>query len=104
MKRLLPVLIAVTLIVAVFCLLPKSEQSHKLLEKLDDLNGCKVGIQTGLNYENYLARSCPEAEPVFFSEYRSMFPALQQGKAGRDAHRKHKLYSRKGGIQWTGRH
>ena len=80
MKRLLPVLIAVTLIFAVFCLLPKSEQSYRLPETLNDLNGCRVGIQTGLNYENYLARSCPEAEPVFFSEYRSMFPALQQGK------------------------
>ena len=80
MKRLLPVLIAVTLIVAVFCLLPRAEQSNMLPEKLDDLDGCRVGIQTGLNYENYLARSCPGAEPVFFSEYRSMFPALQQGK------------------------
>ena len=80
MKRLLPVLIAITLIVAVFCLLPRSEQSNKLPETLNDLNGCKVGIQTGLNYENYLAKSCPEAEPVFFIEYRSMFPALQQGK------------------------
>ena len=39
-----------------------------------------MGIQTGLNYENYLAEACPKAEPVFFSEYRSMFPALQQGK------------------------
>ena len=80
MKRLLPVLIAVALIIGVFSLLPKSEQGHRQLKALDDLNGCKVGIQTGLNYEDYLAEACPQAEPVFFSEYRSMFPALQQGK------------------------
>ena len=80
MKRLLPVLIAVALIAAVFCLLPASEQSHRQIDTLDDLNGCRVGIQTGLNYEDYLADACPGAEPVFFSEYRSMFPALQQGK------------------------
>lgn len=80
MKRLLPVLIAVALIAALFSLLPKSERSLKQLKTLNDLNGCKVGIQTGLNYENYLAEACPKAEPVFFSEYRSMFPALQQGK------------------------
>lgn len=73
-------MITVALIVGVFCLLPKSEQNYKQPKTLDDLNGCKVGIQTGLNYEDYLAEACPGAEPVFFSEYRSIFPALQQGK------------------------
>ena len=80
MKRLLPVLIAVALIVGVFFVLPKSKQNNKQPKSLEELNGCKVGIQTGLNYEDYLAEVCPGAEPVFFSEYRSIFPALQQGK------------------------
>ena len=80
MKRLWPVLLALVLMIAVFFLLPRAEQSFKRLETLDDLNGCRIGVQTGLNYEDYLAEACPGAECVFFSEYRSMFPALQQGK------------------------
>ena len=80
MKRLWPVLLALALIIAAFFLLPRAEQSFKRLETLDDLNGCRIGVQTGLNYEDYLAEACPGAECVFFSEYRSMFPALQQGK------------------------
>ena len=80
MKRLLPVIIVVCLILALFCLLPTSEQNHNQPQSLSELDGCKVGIQTGLNYEFYLADVCPGAEPIFFSEYRSMFPALQQSK------------------------
>ena len=82
MKRILPVLIAVCLIGAVFWCLPtsKEKQSQKQLKTLEDLDGCKVGIQTGLNYEDYLEEACPGAEPVFFSQFPSMFPALQQGK------------------------
>ncbi len=81
MKRVLPVLIVICLIGAIFCCLPTNKlQTQKQPKTLDDLNGCKVGIQTGLNYEDYLADSCPGAEPVFFSQFPSMFPALQQGK------------------------
>lgn len=49
MKRLLPVLIAACLIGAVFCCLPTSRQNNKQPKTLTELNGCKVGIQTGLN-------------------------------------------------------
>ena len=80
MKRLLPVLIVVCLLGAVFCLLPTNEKKGKQPRTLSELDGCKVGIQTGLNYEDYLAEKCPGAEPVFFSEFPSMFPALEQGK------------------------
>ena len=80
MKRIIPVLIAVCLIGAVFCLLPRSKQTVRHVEKLEDLNGGRVGIQSGLNYEDYLAAKCPEAKPVFFSGFASMLPSLQQGK------------------------
>ena len=80
MKRILPVLIVICLLGAFFCLLPTSKEATRQPKTLEELNGCKVGIQTGLNYEDYLAEQCPEAEPVFFSEFPSMFPALQQGK------------------------
>ena len=82
MKRILPVLIVICLVGVIFCCLPtsKERQNQKQLKTLEDLNGCKVGIQTGLNYEDYLEDSCPGAEPVFFSQFPSMFPALQQGK------------------------
>ena len=80
MKRILPVIITICLIAAVFCLLPTNKQNNKQPKTLDELDGCKVGIQTGLNYEDYLAESCPGAEPVFYSDYRGMFPALEQGK------------------------
>ncbi len=63
MKRVLPVLIVICLIGAIFCCLPTNkQQTQKQPKTLDDLNGCKVGIQTGLNYEDYLADSCPGAE------------------------------------------
>lgn len=80
MKRIIPAAIAVCLIILAFCLLPKNSETGKHPETLEALNGCKVGIQTGLNYEEYLAAACPGAEPVFFSEFSSMLPALQQGK------------------------
>ena len=81
MKRLIPVLIVVCIIGAIVCCLPKSNNNDSKQPKaLADLDGCKVGIQTGLNYEDYLEEKCPGAEPVFFSEFPSMFPALQQGK------------------------
>ena len=80
MKRLLPVIIALCLIGAVFVCLPRSSSGANTPDSLEDLNGCRVGIQTGLNYDIILSRICPEAEPVYFSEFPSMFPALQQGK------------------------
>ncbi len=72
MKRLLPVLIVACLIGAVFCCLPGNRQNYKQPKTLAELDGCKVGIQTGLNYEDYLAKCCPGAEPVFFSEFWQM--------------------------------
>jgi polar amino acid transport system substrate-binding protein len=80
MKRIIPAAIAAALIVLVFCLLPNHNQAGKHPKTLKELDGCKVGIQTGLNYEDYLAAACPGAKPVFFSEFSSMLPALQQGK------------------------
>ncbi len=47
---------------------------------LDELNGKKVGIQSGTGYEQYLEVAIPDAEPVFFGDFASIYPALQQGK------------------------
>ena len=80
MKRLLPALIAVSLIIGVFFGLSGNGQGGRQPRTLDELDGCNVGIQTGLNYEDYLGERCPGAKPVFFSEFPSMMPALQQGK------------------------
>lgn len=82
MKRILPVLIVLCIIGTIFYCLPtsKQRQEQKQPKTLEELNGCKVGIQTGLNYEDYLKEACPDAEPIFFSQFPTMFPALQQGK------------------------
>jgi len=80
MKRLYPVLIILCVLGAVFSCLPQSQQEKTVYTSLEDLKGCTVGIQSGTNYERYLAESCPEAVPVFFNEFPSIYPALQQGK------------------------
>jgi len=80
MKRLLPVFIVLCLLGAVFTCLPKTSVSERTITTLADVNNSIVGIQGGTNYEVYLAEVCPDAKAVFFNEFASIFPALQQGK------------------------
>ncbi len=80
MKRLLPVLIVLCLLGAVFTCLPKNNISERSITSLDDVNNCTVGVQGGTNYEVYLAKKCPDAKTIFFNEFSSIYPALQQGK------------------------
>ncbi len=80
MKRLLPVLIVLCFLGAVFVCLPKSSVTERSISTLEDVNSCTVGIQGGTGYESYLAEVCPNAQAVFFNEFASIYPALQQGK------------------------
>jgi len=80
MKRLLPVVVVLCLIGTIFTCLPKSESNDVTITCVDDLNGKSVGIQSGAGYELYLEERCPEATPVFFNEFSSIYPALTQGK------------------------
>jgi len=80
MKRLLPVIIVLCLLGAVFTCLPKTSVSERSVSTLEDVNNCSVGIQGGSGYEVYLAEVCPDAKAVFFNEFSSIYPALQQGK------------------------
>lgn len=80
MKRLLRILIVLCFLGAVFFCLPKSDVSEKTVSSLSDVNNCSVGIQGGTNYETYLSKVCPNAKTVFFNEFSSIYPALQQGK------------------------
>jgi len=80
MKRLLPIIIVLAILGAVFCCLPRSADKSVEITSLEDLNSLSVGIQTGLSYEVILSEVCPDAEQMFFSDFASMYPALQQGK------------------------
>jgi len=80
MKRILPILIVICIIGALFTCLPKSSNEEVTLSSLEDLSGKAVGIQSGTGYEQYLSERCPNATPVFFNEFSSIYPALTQGK------------------------
>jgi len=80
MKRLLPVIIVLCLIGTIFTCLPQNDISERSISSLSDIDNCTVGIQSGTNYELYLAEVCPNAKIAFFNEFPSLYPALQQGK------------------------
>jgi len=81
MKRILPIVIVLCLIGIVFTCLPQNDvNNNTVLTSIDDLNGKSVGIQSGAGYEQYLATKCPDATPVFFNEFSSIYSAIQQGK------------------------
>jgi len=80
MKRLLPVIIVLCLVGTLFSCLPKSESEDVVITSIADLSGKSVGIQSGTGYEQYLMEANPEATPVFYNDFASLYPALTQGK------------------------
>ena len=49
-------------------------------EKIADLNGKKIGVQTGCLYETHIADECPDAEIQYFTMPQDMILALNSKK------------------------
>lgn len=49
-------------------------------EKIEDLNGKKIGVQTGCLYETHIVDECPDAEIQYFTMPQDMILALNSQK------------------------
>ena len=49
-------------------------------QKISDLNGKKIGVQTGCLYETHIADECPDAEIQYFTMPQDMILALNSKK------------------------
>ena len=49
-------------------------------KKIEDLNGKKIGVQTGCLYETHITDECPDAEIQYFTMPQDMILALNSHK------------------------
>ena len=57
-----------------------SSSTVQQINTVDELNGLRVGVQTGTQYEDALLLRCPDTEIQLFSVANDMLIALEQGK------------------------
>lgn len=81
MKKMLAILMA-----AVFCacsMFGCAQKKQVTIEKAEDLNGLKVGVQGGTTGESWVQENCPDAEVASFKS--GMDAALDLKNGGIDA-------------------
>ena len=81
MKKILAILMA-----AVFCacsMFGCAQKKQVTIEKAEDLNGLKVGVQGGTTGESWVQENCPDAEVASFKS--GMDAALDLKNGGIDA-------------------
>ena len=67
---LLLTLLVITLLLT--CILSTASAYAAEYEKIADLNGKKIGVQTGCLYETHIADKCPDAEIQYFTMPQDM--------------------------------
>ena len=74
------VLMLLMIFVMIFASVYTSTAYASEYKKIEDLNGKKIGVQTGCLYETHITDECPDAEIQYFTMPQDMILALNSQK------------------------